>query len=137
MDLLIFIAFFQHYYILLISGLFCLYFSAEACNVSSGFGFNGYDDRGHAKWNQLDNAIVLKVEVNVKVRDHADLNIYLHVLEYIIQVPGNVLELMAALLHVLESVISSLLHFTLVLAIRTADDFIVFYACELFLINLP
>jgi len=32
-------------------------------NVSAGLGFNGYDDRGIARWDLIDNADIVKVEV--------------------------------------------------------------------------
>ena len=47
----------------------------------------------------------------------------------------NVLELMAAFLNITENVISTM-HFTQVLAIPTADDFIIFCTCKVFLINV-
>ena len=32
-------------------------------NVSSGLGFNGYDDQGRARWDLVDNADIWKIEV--------------------------------------------------------------------------
>ena len=43
---------------------FVLPVSAEASNISSGFGFNGYDKSGRALWDKLDNARVINVEVS-------------------------------------------------------------------------
>ena len=40
-----------------------LFLSAEAVNINSGLGFNGFDDAGRAKWNLINNADILKVEV--------------------------------------------------------------------------
>jgi len=37
--------------------------SAESVNTNAGLGFNGYDDRGVARWDLIDNADIVKVEV--------------------------------------------------------------------------
>lgn len=37
--------------------------TGEAVNVSSGLGFNGYDDKGRARWDLVDNADIWKIEV--------------------------------------------------------------------------
>lgn len=37
--------------------------SGESVNASAGLGFNGYDDRGVARWDLIDNADIVKVEV--------------------------------------------------------------------------
>ena len=35
----------------------------ESVNTNAGLGFNGYDDRGVARWDLIDNADIAKVEV--------------------------------------------------------------------------
>ena len=35
----------------------------EAVNVSSGLGYNGVDEKGRARWNLVDNADILQIEV--------------------------------------------------------------------------
>jgi len=37
--------------------------SGESVNTNAGLGFNGYDDRGIARWDLIDNADIAKVEV--------------------------------------------------------------------------
>ncbi|KAI0215989.1 Lysophospholipid acyltransferase 1 [Lamellibrachia satsuma] len=59
---------------------------AEAGNISSGFGFNGYSISGHSKWDLLDNAHVMKVEFanNLKVLlDHWNIRTS-HWLRYVV-----------------------------------------------------
>ena len=40
-------------------------FTGEAINVSSGLGFNGYTENGVARWDLIDNADILKIEVSL------------------------------------------------------------------------
>ena len=35
----------------------------ESVNVISGLGFNGYDEKGVSRWDLIDNADIVKVEV--------------------------------------------------------------------------
>lgn len=42
----------------------CFCYSGEAINVAAGFGFNGYDENGKAKWDLVDNVNVWVVEVS-------------------------------------------------------------------------
>ena len=44
--------------------LLCLFVPAEAINNAAGFGFNGYDDRGRAKWDLVKNVSVQQLEVS-------------------------------------------------------------------------
>lgn len=44
--------------------VFCFWWAGEAVNVSSGLGFNGYSEKGNAKWDLIDNADILKIEVS-------------------------------------------------------------------------
>ena len=37
--------------------------SGEAVNVSSGLGYNGVDENGRPRWNLVDNADILQIEV--------------------------------------------------------------------------
>jgi len=37
--------------------------AGEAVNVSSGLGYNGVDEKGRARWNLVDNADILQIEV--------------------------------------------------------------------------
>lgn len=37
----------------------------EAVNASCGLGFNGYDEEGKARWDLVDNAGILKIEVHL------------------------------------------------------------------------
>jgi len=37
--------------------------AGEAVNVSSGLGYNGIDEKGKARWNLVDNADILQIEV--------------------------------------------------------------------------
>jgi len=41
--------------------------AGEAVNVSSGLGYNGVDENGKARWNLVDNADILQIEVLVTV----------------------------------------------------------------------
>lgn len=45
---------------------------AEASNLSAGLGFNGYDANGHAKWDLIDNVVVLKTEFAVNMKQFID-----------------------------------------------------------------
>ena len=40
--------------------------TGEAVNASSGLGFNGYDEKGKAKWDLIDNADIFKIEVCIE-----------------------------------------------------------------------
>ena len=40
--------------------------SGELVNANSGLGFNGYDKSGAAKWDLIDNADILTIEVRLK-----------------------------------------------------------------------
>lgn len=40
---------------------------ADAVNNASGLGFNGYDSKGHAKWNLVTNVNIIKLEVNNQI----------------------------------------------------------------------
>ena len=42
---------------------FCMLFTGEAVNVSSGLGYNGVDEKGKARWDLIDNADILQIEV--------------------------------------------------------------------------
>ena len=52
-----------------VTGCVLMYFPVlhvgEAVNVSSGLGYNGVDERGKARWNLVDNADILQIEVLV------------------------------------------------------------------------
>jgi len=39
--------------------------AGEAVNASSGLGYNGTDEKGKARWNLVDNADILQIEVLV------------------------------------------------------------------------
>ena len=39
---------------------------ADMVNNASGFGFNGYDENGHEKWDLVTNVHILKLEVSRK-----------------------------------------------------------------------
>ena len=39
--------------------------AAEAIQNGSGFGFNGYDENGKAKWDLVQNVVIRHVEVDV------------------------------------------------------------------------
>ena len=41
---------------------------AEAVNMNAGFGFNGYDEHGNARWDLIDNANIWKIEVTALKR---------------------------------------------------------------------
>jgi len=43
----------------------------EAVNVSSGLGYNGVDEKGKARWNLVDNADILQIEVLVMLNSFA------------------------------------------------------------------
>ena len=40
--------------------------TAEAVNNNAGLGFNGYDDKGKAKWDLIINANIYQVDVRQK-----------------------------------------------------------------------
>lgn len=44
---------------------FAWMFADATCN-NAGIGFNGYDERGNAKWDKVSNIDILKFEVSVK-----------------------------------------------------------------------
>lgn len=44
----------------------------EAVNVSSGLGFNGYSEKGNAKWDLIDNADILKIEFATSIKELLD-----------------------------------------------------------------
>lgn len=44
----------------------------EAVNTSAGLGFNGYDDRGDARWDLIDNADIWKVEFSTSLKELLD-----------------------------------------------------------------
>jgi len=44
---------------------------AEGSNLAAGFGFNGYDAKGKAKWDKIDNINALAIEVSQSPRDIA------------------------------------------------------------------
>lgn len=44
----------------------------EAINVSSGLGFNGYSEKGVARWDLIDNADILKIEFATSIKQLLD-----------------------------------------------------------------
>jgi lysophospholipid acyltransferase 1/2 len=45
---------------------------SEAVNVSCGLGYNGVDERGQARWNLVDNADILKIELSTSQKQLLD-----------------------------------------------------------------
>jgi lysophospholipid acyltransferase 1/2 len=41
---------------------------SEAVNTCAGLGFNGYDEKGHAKWDLIDNADIYNVEMSTSLK---------------------------------------------------------------------
>lgn len=40
-----------------------IFITGEAVNNAAGLGFNGYDDKGNAKWDLLNNVKIYELEV--------------------------------------------------------------------------
>jgi lysophospholipid acyltransferase 1/2 len=42
----------------------CCFVLGELVNLAAGLGFNGYDESGNAKWDLINNADILTIEVS-------------------------------------------------------------------------